>query len=220
MNRRWELLPPRPMLGPLKSPDSADTSVALLADGRVDCRISHAPIRRVTPQMITWWFHSIAGEMTIDGATYPRYLLWHPLDHIHWSLASPAPDGGVGVGARFHVVEAFGRNPEYLLDTVADVEQLDETGVVLTESKLGQEIVRLHHTWRPHPDGTKYDSHLIIGMESSLGQLFNRFARSRMFPEEMMWAWVKHNIEEVGNFEKFLPELYAAAGANAQTVRH
>ena len=29
-----------------------------------------------------------------------------------------------------------------------------------------------------------------------------------MFPKEKGIAWVKHNIEEVGAFETFLPQLY------------
>lgn len=211
MHRKWELLPPRPVLAPLKPPESADTSVALLPDGRLECRIHHAPVRGVTPQMVEWWFRSIGGDITIDGETFPRYLVWHPLDHIHWSLDSAAPDGTVGAGARFHIVEAFGRNPDYLLDAVTDVQQLDDTGIVLTEDRFGAEIMRLHHSWSRHPEGTQYDSHLVVGMESSLGQLFNRFARTRMFPEEMARAWIKHNVEEVGNLENFLPRLYAEA---------
>lgn len=211
MNRKWELLPPRPILAPLKQVESATTSVHALPDGRLECQISHAPIRGVTPQMVEWWFRSIGGDITIGGTTWPRYLVWHPLDHIHWSLERSAPDGTVGAGARFHIVEAFGQNLDYLLDAVTDVRQLDGTGIVLTEDRFGSEIMRLHHTWSSHPEGTQYDSHLVVGMDSSLGQLFNRFARTRLFPEEMARAWIKHNVEEVGNLENFLPQLHAEA---------
>lgn len=30
----------------------------------------------------------------------------------------------------------------------------------------------------------------------------------RAFPEQMGRAWLKHNVEEVGYFEHFLPSLY------------
>jgi hypothetical protein len=34
--------------------------------------------------------------------------------------------------------------------------------------------------------------------------------RRRAFTEAMGRAWLKHNVEEVGNLEFFLPALYAA----------
>jgi hypothetical protein len=34
--------------------------------------------------------------------------------------------------------------------------------------------------------------------------------RGRLFTEAMGRAWLKHNVEEVGNLEFFLPALYAA----------
>jgi hypothetical protein len=37
----------------------------------------------------------------------------------------------------------------------------------------------------------------------------NRFVRPRLFPDDKARAWLRHNVEEVGNFEFFLPELYA-----------
>jgi len=30
-----------------------------------------------------------------------------------------------------------------------------------------------------------------------------------IFSDLMGPAWLRHNVEEVGNFERFLPELYA-----------
>lgn len=53
---------------------------------------------------------------------------------------------------------------------------------------------------------------MLVGSTSPLGRaVFNR-VRPRVFPDDMGRAWLKHNVEEVGNFEHFLPALYAEAG--------
>jgi hypothetical protein len=36
----------------------------------------------------------------------------------------------------------------------------------------------------------------------------NRTLGRRLFSEEMGRAWLTHNVEEVGNFQYFLPALY------------
>jgi hypothetical protein len=52
----------------------------------------------------------------------------------------------------------------------------------------------------------------LIGAEHLLVQpWFNALVRPRVFSEDMARAWLLHNVEEVGNFEFFLPELYEAA---------
>jgi len=45
-------------------------------------QIQHAPIRGVTSAMVSWWFRNIDGEAEVDGVIYPRFLLWHPRDHV------------------------------------------------------------------------------------------------------------------------------------------
>ncbi len=40
---------------------------------------------------------------------------------------------------------------------------------------------------------------------------FIRLIRPMIFGDLMCPAWLRHNVEEVGNFELFLPELYARA---------
>jgi len=43
---------PRPLIAPLRSLDSAQTSVSRLPDRRLLITIRHAPLRRVTPDML------------------------------------------------------------------------------------------------------------------------------------------------------------------------
>jgi len=62
--------------------------------------------------MLLDWFTHLGGTMCYGGVIIDRYLAWHPIDHIHWELASPAPGGGAAEGARFRSWKrsARGRN--------------------------------------------------------------------------------------------------------------
>lgn len=149
--------------------------------------------------------------MEHDGVTYPRYLLWHPRDHIHWELVRPAPDGGSGQGAYFRIVEAFAANRDFYVDSVEYVEKLDEEGISLVKCIAGAEIFRLEHRFGTCPVGATYRSRMAVGLSSGpLAVIFNRWIRPRVFSEEMGTAWLTHNVEEVGLLEHLLPKLYRA----------
>src|ERR1700757_5212938 len=117
---KWKLLTPRPFNWAMKPLDSAETGVKPLDDGRLELSIRHDIIKGVTPAMLGWWFRNIDGTMEHMGQIYPRYLIWHPIDHIHYAVSRRAPDGTTGPGARFSIVEAFGANPDFLVEGVAD----------------------------------------------------------------------------------------------------
>jgi hypothetical protein len=54
--------------------------------------------------------------------------------------------------------------------------------------------------------------------EGLVGKLVNWVIRTFVFDEARGRAWIKQNIEEVGNFESFLPKLYAIErGSDALT---
>lgn len=173
--------------------------------------IEHELLVGVTPEMLDWWFRHIGGEMEVDGRTYSRYRVWHPRDHIDWQLVEGDPDR-VGVGARFRIVEAFDRNPAWLVDSIERVTKLDETGIRLERHILGSEVFSLEHWFSPAEGGTRYRSRMELGADTAFGRLlFNRLLRPMVFSDLMGPAWLKHNVEEVGNFERFLPELHARA---------
>jgi hypothetical protein len=145
-----------------------------------------------------------------QGATYPRYLLWHPRDHIHWELVSRSADGGTGQGARFRIVEAFAANPDYYVDSTDYVEKLDEEGISLVRRVLGTEIFRLEHRFGTVREGASYRSRLVFGAAcGGFGRILNAVLRREVFSYEMGTAWLTHNVEEVGMFEHILPPLYA-----------
>jgi hypothetical protein len=192
------------------------------ADSGLELTIAHDLVRGVTPAMLHWWFLHIDGIMTYHGHTYPRYLVWHPTDHIHYQEIALALDGSAGVGSRRRIVEAFGRNAAYLVDSVEEVTKLDETGIILRKRIAGVEVFSLEHQFHPMIGGTRYLSRMIVGTTAPIARtIFNTIVRPWLFSDDMGRAWLQHNVEEVGNFEYFLPALYTEhveRGANLHTA--
>ncbi len=196
----------RPVLYPLRSIHTAAVTHSAHPNGRRRITIDHQPLAGVTPAMLFDWFTHLGGTMTYGGEVVDRYLAWHPIDHIAWELARPAPEGGAAEGARFHMVEAFGARPEHLVDEVARVEKLDRTGIRLVKRVAGVIVFQLEHTWSAGDDGAHYVTVMDLGVRSALLAPVNRVLRRR-FCDEKARAWVKHNIEEVGQLEYLLPQL-------------
>lgn len=208
---RLPIPPERPHPGPMKPVASARTTQAILPSGQLELTIEHDTIRGVTPVMLRWWFENLGKDMSFGGQTYPRYLLWHPRDHIHWELAQRSPDGGTGQGAHFRIVEAFAANPAYYVDSTEYVEKLDEQGISLVKRIAGVEVFRLEHRFGQVAQGASYRSRMVVGIASgALRWPFNAVVRPRVFSDAMGTAWLTHNVEEVSMFENILPPLYAA----------
>ena len=199
----------RPVLYPLRPIDSAVVRYTDAPRNRRRVTIDHQPLRGLTPAMLLDWFTHLGGTILYGGEIIDRYLAWHPIDHIEWELARPAATGGAAEGARFRMVEAFGGRPEYKIDEVARVEKLDETGIRLVKRVAGVPVFRLEHTWSAGADGAYYVTVLDLGARSPLLAPVNRIVRQR-FPDDKVRAWVKHNIEEVGQLEYLLPQLSAS----------
>jgi hypothetical protein len=194
---------------PMRDTSTATWSVQELPGFRRRVTIDHQPLAGVTPTMLDWWFRNIGGDMTVDGERVARYLVWHPRDHIRWELARPAPGGGAGEGARFRIVEMFAARREYYIDTTETVEKLDPTGIRLARRMLGVPVARLEHYWSACHDHAHYVSVLDIGARARLFRPVNAILTRRVFPADMAHAWLRHNVEEVGRLEQFLPALYA-----------
>ena len=156
--------------------------------------------------MLLDWFTHLGGTMRYGDEVIDRYLAWHPVDHIRWELVRPASTGGAAEGARFRIVEAFGGRPEYHVDVVDRVEKLDATGIRLVQRVAGVIVFCLEHTWSAGAEGAHYVSVLDVGARSAIMTPVNRVL-ARRFPDDMVRAWVKHNIEEVGQLEFLLPQL-------------
>lgn len=206
--KRLPIPEPLPLLAPLRALDESRVSITEFPHRRLRLTIDHEPLRGVTPEMLLWWFRHIGHQMEYAGASRPRYRVWHPLDHIHWELERTAPDGTVGEGARFRIVEAMGRDERYYIDSVDRVEKLDLTGIRLVLRIAGAQFFQLEHTWSRAEGATHYTSVMDLGGRWALGAPINAYLRAKVFVPGMERAWLQHNIEEVGYFEQFLPELY------------
>jgi len=220
MFRKWKIPPALDFGWQMKTLTSAETNFTIDPDGVYKMTIAHDLIKGVTPDMLLWWFKNIGGTMTYQGKTYAKYRVWHPKDHIHWSLEKSKSRNDIGVGAHFRIVEAFGRNPKQLVDSTEVVEKLDKTGIRLVRRIAGIEVFSLEHQFIPAGQNTNYKSQMIVGTNHKLfKRIFNGYIRPFIFTEAMAKAWLLHNIEEVGNFEFFLPELYAENTNKGQLKR-
>lgn len=205
----------RPVLYPLRSVDTATVRISHAPHGRRRVTIDHRPLPGITPAMLLDWFTHLGATMRYGGAVIDRYLAWHPIDHIRWELARPAPGGGAAEGARFRMVESFGGRPEHTIDETARVEKLDETGIRLVKRFAGVPVFALEHTWSAGSDGAHYVTVMDLGARAAALAPVNRIVRRR-FPDDKMSAWIKHNIEEVGQLEYLLPALRSGEPEPAQ----
>jgi len=194
----------------MKPLSSAKTSIDIQGDGRMHLAIEHDVLDGVTPAMLVWWFGHQDGDVEIEGRAIPRYRAWHPRDHVALRYARTPPRGH-GPGSVFHIHEVLGRDPRHVVDVLTDVVRLDEGGFAHRPRIHGiSGLVRMDYTFERVAGGTRYRNSLTIGapVPEALRAL-NGAVRRLAFDEAHGRAWLLHNVEEVGNFEHFLPALYA-----------
>jgi len=211
---------PLPLFWQLKPVSSARAGIETLKDGRKKIWIKHDVLKNVTPRMLAWWFANLEGEIEIQGRRFPRYRVWHPLDHVYARYVRTAPDCAVGAGAQIALCEYLGRNPAYKIEAVSTIEKLDDSGFIHNVIQGGVRIARMEHVFTKTVGGTRDENCLIIPGTPRLGP-FARLLLPFLLPEGKGQAWIKHNIEEIGNLENFLPGLYAreANDESADRVR-
>ena len=203
--------PPEPVTLPwgLKPLGSAECGAERLTDGRLSYWIRHEVVRGVTPRMLVWWFSHLEGDVVIAGQRINRYRAWHPYDHVHASYVRRRSDGSVGPGAAIRLREYLGANPRYAVNTVTEIEKLDEEGYIHNPSVLGiRGLARMEYSFTPVAGGTLYENRLIVGGARGWRRCLNPLIQRLAFDGAHGMAWLRHNIEEVGLLEQFLPDLY------------
>lgn len=206
---KLDVPPPLPITWEMKDLSSARTSAEQLPDGRMEYRIDHELIAGVTPEMLVWWFRVFPfARLEWKGELVSMYRIWHPRDHVRLAIRRRPLDRAPGVsrGAKVLIQERIGTK---VTSTRARVKQMDESGLRLVVRRFGIRVGDLQHTFTATPEGTLYRSRLVVGSRLPLiGRLINALARKRLFPPDVGNAWLKHNVEEVGNFQFFLPRIY------------
>jgi len=153
----------------------------------VDLVVDHE-LLGVTPEMIDWWWDNIESTK--------RYKLWHPEDHKSFEWEVSPKEGHIG--AIQHVVENVGI-PTTLRIRWEDPDQSPipiEYSHALVGSTLDHDdkpMSWLLHEYEKIENGTK---------------LRTTFRLPEKIPNPFIEALRKHNIEEISEFENFLPKLY------------
>ena len=204
----------------MRNLESARTCVERRLDGRLEARIAHAPLPGVTSEMLVWWFETFADgphakeddlstrrTARVGSQDVPLYWLWHPVDHFMVRITHPAPDGSPGLseGARAILKERI----IDVLEFPALIDGMSRDGVHLTLKRGPFRLGDLRHTFVDTPEGLAYRSRLIAGTTLPIvGRLINWIVHRFIFGQRTMERWLRHNVEEVGNFEHFLAKLY------------
>lgn len=194
----------------LRAVEDCDVVETQLGDGRFEIRLDHAPLNGVTTEMLAWWFQVFDGTATYRGQDLPAYHLWHPNDHVAVEFTRNKA-GRVAPRENVHIQEVFGRDKRFATDARAVIHRWDGRGVGFHLDVAGHRLLELDHVFKDSPDGAIYQSCMRAGAGAGpLRRLINAAVLPRRFGAAQRVAWIKHNVEEVGCFENFLPELFEA----------
>lgn len=193
-------------------PDYRQASVHWYVDdyGRIRNEVEHLFLRDISPQMVAWFYRQLPIS-TIDyaGTRYPLYHIFHPTEHGRIRVLDPAENGvaGMGRGAMIMREEWFG---PYDSRGRARLRSFSDQGMLAVPQFAGLNMGRVEHHWQAEAGGTRYRVDAIIGVDwPLLGPLVNLAIRTWVFHPQFMAQWQRHQVEEVGSLQFFLPALYA-----------
>jgi hypothetical protein len=202
-------------LNRMKDVSTAETEFSSLPSGQRQLTIRHEVIEGVTPEMIVWWFQNFPTRtVRVAGEDVPWYRLWHPRDHIVVVIRERGdPDvPGISEGAKVVIHERIGGKYQPFDGHVA---VLDSGEIQLRTAIGGATVGDLRHTFTAVEGGTLYESKLVLGLDVPVVRvLANALIRNFVMTDEQANSWFTHNVEEVGNFQFFLPDLYAEHHGN------
>ncbi|MBO9478447.1 hypothetical protein J7382_12945 [Shimia sp. R11_0] len=206
-----DLPEPRDFGWDLKGHEGAFSTVTHLSDGRTLFEVEHSPVQGVTAEMLHWWYGVYADlTLVIDGERYPAFLVAHPTEHV--SLTSEKHDAGAPLAPGDHVtlVEVYGGDLRRLVNQRFEVTHLDASRYALQVKVKGVVIADVEFRYRDGDNGAAVRNTFTLGLRRGLWKPFvNRLLLPWVYHEDKTYAWVQHNIEEIGNLENFLPEIYA-----------
>jgi len=179
------------------------------AAGWTPSEITHLPLIGIRPEMLAWWYQKLpVSSIDIHGIRYTLYHVFHPSEHGRIRVTEPANDGtpGMGVGALVERDEWFG---PFDSKGAGRITQLSAAGMTVVPEVAGLQFGEIQHIFEATPTGSQYRVVSVIGVEWPLiGRVVNALIRHKMYPEVMIKEWERHQIEEVGMLQHFLPALY------------
>jgi len=205
--------------GPMKTLDSASWGIEELPGGRARAWIEHQVLAGVTPQMLRWWFEHIHTRSTFNGSDFsgaeiPVYRLWHPYDHVavRWRRRVVGSDGHLQPGSTVHIREILDGRIE--VDSTALVTRFDLEAFNFDLLEGGVRVGTLDHLYAAVPGGSSFFTALTVGVTWPwIGGVVTSLARRLRFGNDILETWIRHNVEESGETEKFVPKLFEHAMA-------
>jgi hypothetical protein len=146
-------------------------------------------LKGVTPEMIDWWWDHID--------TTERYKLWHPRDHKSFKWEVSPMNGHVGTVQL--IIEKIGR-----ISTMMRIRWEDPKSVPIStiySHVLAGSIIDKNYkpySWLVH----EYEE---IPTGARIKSTFKLPAKT---PQWFLRALREHNIEEISQFQEFLPSLF------------
>jgi hypothetical protein len=174
--------------------------------------VSHALLRDVTPEMLDWWFERFPYIRAVVGAksAVTGFRLWHPLNHLNLQVIDHSLSGllGLAKGARYLARERWEKSNQSIYARVSN----RSVRCLTQEYFVGRnQLGRQHDEFAWVGNGTMYTSTLyaicdfIADSENLLLDTLPNLALRRGARH-----WIRHTVERVGNFERFLPEIHSA----------
>jgi hypothetical protein len=110
-----------------------------------------------------------------------------------------------GQGAIAELEEYFGRDPRFYTNPAVRIDEIGTQSIITTWFEHGIAVGHLDHELEAVPGGMRLVHVMYVpGESTTVGKLL----AERVWPRAMGEAWIRHGIEEMGNFQNFLPQLY------------
>ena len=208
--------------GLMKSFDSAESSFECLDGGGLRATINHEAMFGVTVDHLVWWFHNIDQTTTFNGSDFTGaeihvYTLWHPHDHrsVKWVKKRLDQEGHILPGSVIRINETFGG---FVVSERTTISQFDREAFNFEMGILGLKVAHLLHHYSDSPEGVRYWTEMEVKCRAPvIGKLITWLACRFFMTEAKMKAWMVHNVEERGESEKFIPQLYRHAMAEGRS---
>lgn len=209
--RSTDLPEPRPLDWPRRQFSDAKFVFEQMRDGRIMIELHHNTIKGVTPEMLNWWFGVYATQkIRICEQVFDAYLIWHPQDNVGLSVLRGDLKEPLRVGDVLAVRRYFARDLAFKSYERFHVMQRDAEAFAVKVHRFGMQMAIARWEFQATQDGTDVVMRTEVGVENGLVKvIMNNFILPMVVDMKLLDAWLQYSVEEIGNFEFFLPALYA-----------